>query len=206
MATVAPTSCSSAERGTRSTSRKGTARFEDVTAKTPLNWKREDNTFGEPRQPIIADFDNDGKPDILIIYANDDHRLYRNEGDLQFKDVTAGSGLGGSGLIAGPATVCDINGDGLLDVYIGYFGNYVKGVLPTLDRHNLNASPNRLFLNQGNFHFKDITVDSGTDHDGWAQAMSHTDLDGDGRQDLIVGNDFGVNAYLRNLGDGNSKT
>ncbi|MGA7615072.1 MAG: CRTAC1 family protein [Thermoanaerobaculia bacterium] len=180
----------------------GDGTFDDVTAKTPLDWKRPDNTYGEPRQPVIADFDNDGRPDILIVYANDGHRVYRNLGNLRFEDVTSEAGLGGKGLIAGPATVCDVNNDGLLDVYIGYFGDYVKGVLPTLDRHDLNASPNRLFLNQGNFHFKDVTEGSGAGHSGWAQAMSHTDLDGDGLQDLIVGNDFGVNAYLHNLGNG----
>ena len=40
------------------------------------------------------------------------------------------------------------------------------------------------------------------DHTGWGQAVTHTDFNDDGLQDLIVGNDFGVNAYFKNLGNG----
>ena len=180
----------------------GNGTFEDVTGSSPVSGKRPNNTYREPRQPIIADFDNDGRPDVLITYVGQNHGLYRNLGELEFEDRSEQSGLGGEGLVAGPATVFDFDRDGLLDVYIGYFGNYLEGVLPTLNRRNRNGLPNRLFLNKGDFRFEDVTEGSGTDNSGWAQALSHTDLDGDGWQDLIVGNDFGVNAYLRNRGDG----
>lgn len=188
--------------GNRLYRNRGDGTFEDVTESTPLSGLREDNTYREPRQPIIADFDNDGRPDILITYVDDDHRIYRNLGDLRFEDVTGKANLGGRGLVGGPATVFDFNRDGLLDVYIGYFGNYLKGILPTLNRRNMNGMPNHLFMNKGGFVFEDVTAGSGTDNSGWTQALSHTDIDGDGWQDLIVGNDFGINAYLRNRGDG----
>ncbi len=135
-------------------------------------------------------------------YVNDDHRLYRNLGGHRFEDVTALASLGGKGSVAGPATAVDIDNDGLLDLYIGAFGDYMHGVLPSLARKNSNGLPNRLFRNLGGMRFADITEGSGTDNRGWTQAVGHTDLDGDGRQDLICGNDFGVNAYYRNLGDG----
>lgn len=180
--------------------------FKDITDESGLNWLRpSDNTFGEPRQPIIADLDNDGLQDIIITYVNDTHRVYKNLGNAKFKDVTNNALLGGAGLVGGPATVADFDNDGLLDVYITYFGNYIKGVLPTLKRRNDNGLPNQLFKNMGGFKFKNITKNSGTDHTGWAQAVAHTDLNGDNRQDLIVGNDFGVNAYLVNLGNGQFK-
>jgi hypothetical protein len=150
----------------------------------------------------VADFDNDGLQDVLITYVDDEHRLYRNRGDGRFADVTATSGLGGKGGVAGPATVFDYDRDGLLDVYVGNFGDYLHGVLPTLERRNRNGLPNQLFHNEGGLRFRDVSAQSGAADVGWTQAVGHTDFDADGWQDLIVGNDFGVNGYYRNLGDG----
>ena len=50
--------------------------------------------------------------------------------------------------------------------------------------------------------FRDVTEGSGTADTGWTQAVSHTDIDRDGLQDIVIGNDFGYNDVLRNLGDG----
>ncbi|MDO3387311.1 CRTAC1 family protein [Gilvimarinus sp. SDUM040013] len=181
-------------------------KFVDITESSGLGWKREtDNTPGEPRQPIIADLDNDGLQDIVITYVEDSHRAYKNLGNGQFEDVTDIANLGGTNLVGGPATVADFDNDGLLDIYITYFGHYTKGVLPTLKRRNDNGLPNQLFKNMGGFKFKNITKGSGTANTGWGQAVAHTDLDGDGLQDLIVGNDFGVNAYLKNMGNNQFK-
>ncbi len=180
----------------------GKGRFTDVTASSGLVWTRPDGNPGEPRQPIIADFDNDGLQDILITYADDNHRLYRNLGNAKFEDVTDRSSLGGKGLIGGPATALDFDKDGLLDLYIGYFGDYVRGELPTLSRRNSNALPDKLFRNKGNFVFQDVSAGSGIENTGWAQSVGHLDFDGDGWEDIICGNDFGVNAWYRNLGNG----
>jgi hypothetical protein len=180
----------------------GKGHFTDVTQSAGLDWRRPDGHPGEPRQPIIADFDNDGLPDIFISYVDDDHRLYRNLGGAKFEDVTARTNLGGKGLVGGPATAFDYDRDGLLDLYIGYFGDYVHGVLPTFARRNLNALPDKLFRNKGNFVFEDVTAGSGVDNTGWAQSVGHLDFDNDGWEDLICGNDFGANAWYRNLGNG----
>ncbi len=174
--------------------------FRDITGQVPINvWDEEKKSYGEARQPVIADFDNDGLQDILITYVDDWHRILKNTGDLRFEDRTLTAGLDGRGAVAGPATVLDYDNDGLLDIFIGYFGNYLKGVLPTLSRNNQNGMPNRLYRNLGDFRFQEVTftVDSLTDN-GWTQAVGHTDINQDGRQDLIVGNDFGVNRYYLN--------
>ncbi len=180
----------------------GQGSFVNITAQAGLDYRRADGSMAEPRQPIIADFDNDGLQDVLITYVNDDHRLYRNLGGRQFSDVSASAGLGGDGLVGGPATAFDFDGDGLLDIYIGYFGNYLEGAFPSQERDNHAALPNRLFRNVGGMTFADVTEASGTGDRGWAQAVSHVDFDADGRQDLVVANDYGLNAFFRNLGSG----
>jgi len=183
----------------------GAGRFRDVTAAAGLTWRRPDGTFGEARTPLIVDLDNDGRQDLLVTYANDAHRVWRNtgeEGRLVFEDVTARAGLGGEGVVGGAVTVFDFDRDGLLDVYHGYFGNYLADEMPAIDRDNRNGLENRLFRNLGDFRFQDVTEGSGTDDTGWCQAVSHADLDRDGLQDLIVANDFGRNTLLRNLGGG----
>lgn len=183
----------------------GKGNFTDVTVAAGLDWKRPDGTYGEARQPIVADFDNDGWQDILITYVDDPHRLYRNiseGGTVRFEDVTAKASLGGKGLVGGPATALDFDDDGLLDLYLGYFGDYLGGELPTLSRRNSNGLPNKLFRNKGSLVFEDVSKGSGVENTGWAQSVGHLDFDGDGHEDLICGNDFGVNAWYRNLGNG----
>jgi len=180
----------------------GSGRFRDITKEAGIVFRRDDGYFGEPRQPLIADFDNDGLQDILITYVRDSHKLYRNLGNGKFKDVSANANLGGENLVGGPAVTFDYDNDGLLDIYICYFGDYLHGKLPNLSRSNLNGLPNKLFRNKGNMEFEDVTEKSGVGNTGWGQAASHTDFDRDGWQDIIVGNDFGINVYYRNRGDG----
>ncbi len=180
----------------------GKGKFKDVTVASGIDDDKKNKNHPEARQPIIADFNNDGHQDILITYANADHQLFKNKGNTQFEDVSKHAGLGGKDLIGGSATVFDYDNDGLLDIYISYFGHYLNGVLPTLNRDNTNALPNKLFHNEGGFVFKDVTENSGVDDLGWAQATAHTDFNRDGLQDIIVANDFGLNAFLQNNGDG----
>ncbi|MDJ0840127.1 MAG: CRTAC1 family protein [Acidobacteriota bacterium] len=180
----------------------GKGGFVDITARAGLVYTGADGFPGETRQPLIADLDNDGRQDIVITYVNDVHRVYRNKGDATFEDVSDKAGLGGKGLVGGAATVFDYDNDGLLDLYICYYGDYLNGARPSLVRNNVNGQTNKLFRNKGNFVFEDVTEKAGAGNSGWSQAVSHTDIDGDGLQDLIVGNDFGSNAYLRNKGDG----
>ncbi|QSX36017.1 CRTAC1 family protein [Shewanella sedimentimangrovi] len=169
----------------------------DNTSRHPVP-KDQPVRAGEPRQPLIADWDNDGDQDIFISYVGEPHRIYANQGDGHFKEMTDIAKLGGADAVGGPATTFDVNNDGLLDIYIEYFGNYLKGELPTLKRRNDNGGRNVLFINKGNFKFELAADALGADNNGWGQAVTHADLNQDGWQDLIVGNDFGVNAYYIN--------
>ncbi|MDY8135296.1 CRTAC1 family protein [Aquimarina sp. 2201CG5-10] len=178
--------------------------FKDVTDISNINnWNNQLNSFGEPRQPIIADFNNDGTQDIFITYVNDRHKLYKNIDGTHFEDVSQSANLGGENAVAGPATALDYDNDGLLDIFIGYFGNYIEGTLPILSRDNQNGMPNKLFRNLGNFVFEEIPFTQNTTaNSGWTQAIGHTDINQDGLQDIIVGNDFGVNKYYLNSNTG----
>ena len=184
----------------------GNGAFIDKTNAFGLDWvSKQDNHPGEVRQPIIADFDNDGWQDIIITYVDAPHRVYKNVSGNRFIDMTDTANLGGRGLVGGPATAFDYDNDGDLDLYITYFGNYIQGDLPTLKRRNANGLPNQLFENKGAFTFENVTKGSGLANKGWAQAVAHTDLNNDQWQDVIVGNDFGVNGYFINQKNGTFK-
>jgi enediyne biosynthesis protein E4 len=178
--------------------------FTEYAFGSSLNsWDNTLNSYGEVRQPIIADFNNDGTQDIFISYVNQAHKLYKNLDGTTFQEVSATSNLGGENAVAGPATALDYNNDGLLDIFIGYFGNYIEGTLPTLKRDNNNGMPNKLFKNLGNFVFEEVVfTDNNDSNRGWTQALGHTDINQDGLQDIIVGNDFGVNKYYLNTPSG----
>jgi len=95
--------------------------------------------------------------------------------------------------------VFDANNDGLLDVLVVNFGDYPNGKLPTLSRRNENGIADQLWINKGGLKFE-LAKNSGLENTGWGQAVTHTDLNGDGLQDVIIGNDFGVNGYYLNKG------
>ncbi len=180
-----------------------------------LQFTGRDGLPAEARQPLIADFDNDGDQDILVTLVDSSHRMLENQDGQKLSDVSVRAALGGSGEVAGPATVFDFDGDGLLDIYFCYFGNYIKGhfdraesdrsvfvgEIPTLVHDNRNAGANRLYRNVGGLQFEEVK-NAGVEDPRWCQAVSHTDFDGDGQQDLIVANDFGRNTLLRNQGNG----
>jgi hypothetical protein len=202
----------------------GHGRFHPAGRAMGLIHKRGDGSHGEPRQPIIADFDNDGWQDILITYVGEKHRLYRNLKGKKFEDVTDQANLGGEELVGGPATVFDYDRDGLLDIYIGYYGASLEPQLrspiahytarrvegkppvaaarPSLSLNNRNASPNRLWRNLGDMRFEDVTEYSRTGDTGWTTAVGHCDLNADGWQDMVVANDYGANTIFINQGDG----
>ena len=183
---------------------KGDGTFRDISDSCGIRtWDEKLQSYAEIRQVIVNDFDNDGFQDVFLTLVNDYHQLYKNLDGEHFELVTPENQFGGINAVAGPATAFDYNKDGLLDIYIGYFGNYLDGQLPSLDRNNQNGAPNKLFKNLGNFKFESVDhIKDGNEDLGWTQALVHIDINQDGHQDIIVGNDFGINAYYINDGFG----
>ena len=138
----------------------------------------------------FADFDRDGHADLAIVGDFHTSRLYWNDGDGTFTlapgpDTPNPSGIGTDENGMGSA-VADFNGDGLLDWF-------VTSIYDPADpchqrRCNWNASGNRLYLNNGDRTFTDVTDLAGVRDGGWGWGAAFFDYDNDGDQDLAMTN------------------
>ena len=125
----------------------------------------------------VGDFNNDGLTDIYFTGNMVSNRLYLNLGNLKFKDITEISGTGGNHRWMLGSTLCDINEDGLLDIYVSVSG--LKG-----------NCKNLLFVNQGNNPggiplFKEEAAKYGIDDNGKSSQTTFFDYDNDGDLDLL---------------------
>ncbi len=144
----------------------------------------------------LADLTGDGLPELLLTSNLDGPRLYVNEGDFRFRDVTDQAGVEGNGFWATGVTFADVNGDGRLDIYVCYAGN-VGG----------ERRANELYINQGlNARgvptFAERADEYGIADEGYATHAAFFDYDRDGDLDLyIVNNSFRpVSSFgLRNI-------
>ena len=158
-----------------------------------------------------ADYDADGDVDLFVNALGDD-LLWRNRGDGTFEEVAAAAGLGDPGF-GSSATWLDADGDGWLDLFVG---NYVAwsaatDIRCTLDGVNksyctpepYSGRSNRLYRNQGNGTFTDVSAAAGVDNStGKTLGVVAFDADGDGRTDLAVANDTQPNFLYHNEGAG----
>lgn len=90
----------------------------------------------------------------------------------------------------------DYNNDGLLDVFLVNGSSF-----EFLDNPNLPKPSSRLFRNNGDGTFTDVTVKSGLLNQGWGMGVTVGDYDNDGYRDVFITN-FGTNALFHNNGDG----
>ncbi len=158
--------------------------FVDITRQAGINFVHYTGAFGKKYLPetmgagcAFIDYDNDGNPDILLINSADfpGHKLrrttlklYRNNGNGTFTDVTAKAGLDvqmyGMGVAVG-----DYDNDGWDDIYVTGLGEA------------------RLFHNEHG-HFRDVTKAAGVNNTGFGASAAWVDYDRDGKLDLFVTN------------------
>jgi hypothetical protein len=152
--------------------------------------------------PLFLDYDNDGDSDLFLA-AVGTQMLFENrfvpDGTIEFREVSESAGV--SRAADGYSAVsADVNGDGFPDVYVCSYNKYGQ-VMPNSWSHATNGTPNLLFLNQRDGTFREVGEAWGVADTRWTYAAAFADLNDDGRQDLYLANDFGVNAFYVNEGD-----
>lgn len=126
----------------------------------------------------IGDINNDGLTDIYFTGNEVPNKLYLNQGNLKFKDITEAAGVAGNGKWNNGVTLADVNQDGLLDIYV------CKGGWNETEDQRRNL----LFINQGDLTFKEQAKEYGLDEPGYSIHASFFDLDNDNDLDLYVTN------------------
>ncbi|MBX2945447.1 MAG: VCBS repeat-containing protein [Cyclobacteriaceae bacterium] len=123
----------------------------------------------------IGDFNKDGLPDIYFTCNQGQNKLYLNKGDFRFEDITEQAGVGGSRAWSTGVAVADINGDGLLDIYVCNSGD-IKG----------DNKQNELFINNGDLTFSEQAERYGLADQGFSTHAVFFDYDNDGDLDLYL--------------------
>lgn len=209
----------------------------------------------------VGDFNQDGLQDVYFAGNMVSNKLYLNQGNFEFKDITDEAKVGGDGHWCTGVTVVDINTDGLPDIYVaasfredaklrtnllyinkgvdgsgipifeevaaaygladdgfstqGYFFDYDRdGDLDLYLVTNEVYDPltpiryrpkrtdgsakntDRLYRNNGNGTFTNVSREAGIDMEGWGHAAGISDFNGDGWPDVYVANDFVSNDLL----------
>jgi hypothetical protein len=145
----------------------------------------------------VGDINNDGLIDIYFSSNQGPNKLFLNKGKMVFEDISRKSGLESLGSWKTGVSMVDINGDGLLDIYVCRLGNF-KGI----------TGKNELYINNGDLTFSESAADYGLDFQGFSTQASFFDYDRDGDLDMYLlnhavhtENSFG-RASLRYLDDG----
>jgi hypothetical protein len=153
--------------------------FEDVTDRVGLDFVHDAGPTGSYFLPLqvgsggaLFDYDGDGRLDLYFVQnagpkSMSPNRLYHQRPDGRFEDVSTGSGLNVTGFGMGVA-VGDVNNDGRPDVLLTEY----KGC--------------RLFLNDGNGHFTEVTGKLIHPSSQWGTSAAFFDYDRDGWLDLVV--------------------
>jgi len=128
----------------------------------------------------VGDINNDNLPDIFFSGNQVKNKLYLNKGNLQFEDITNKAGVQGNSAWNTGSVMADINGDGLLDIYVCAVVG-IKG----LEGHN------ELYINNGKSSVGEITftessAEFGLDFDSYSSSAAFLDFDLDGDLDMYL--------------------
>ena len=123
----------------------------------------------------IGDINNDSLPDIFFSGNQVKNKLYLNKGNLQFQDITEKAGVAGNSTWNTGAVMGDVNGDGLLDIYVCAVVG-IKG----FNGHN------ELYINNGDKTFTESAAEYGLDFDTYSSNAAFLDYDGDGDLDIYL--------------------
>ncbi len=126
----------------------------------------------------VGDINNDGLEDLFFTSNMGPDKLYLNLGNMKFKDITREANKELEGREGGwktGVTMADVNGDGLLDIYICYSGKV-----------STDLRRNQLFINQGNLKFAEKSKEYGLDDPSYSTQAVFFDMDNDGDLDMFL--------------------
>ncbi|MHC4416085.1 MAG: CRTAC1 family protein, partial [Planctomycetota bacterium] len=182
----------------------GRLRFRDVTAAAGIALRR------WAMGVSVGDYDGDGRDDLHVTCYGP-NVLLRNAGG-RFVDSTAAAGVGDPRW-GTTSAFGDLDGDGDLDLYVVNYLEIAVDDPPPRARfkrievmagpHGLTAQSDVLYENLGDGTFRDVSESSGCRavEAAYGLGVVIIDFDGDGRQDIFVGNDSMANFLFNNLGD-----
>lgn len=149
---------------------------------------------GAARSLTWVDFDNDADKDLFVTHEYGPNRLYRNDGNWTFTDVTVSAGIGMDVMYSYSSCWGDYDLDGFLDCYV-----------VNRNQANIFNSPNRLYHNNQDGTFTEVAVQAGVDDfQGLGFSAGFIDFNNDTWPDLVVTNDkhYSGNRLFQNLGNG----
>ncbi len=183
---------------------KGAMQFEDITAPAGVGTDVWCNGVS------VVDINTDGLSDIYITVSGPNQAtrknlLFINQGDLTFKEEAEKYGLADDGYSTHSAFF-DYDLDGDLDMYLLTYGNNEGTDLKMVNKKIVDGSSfsnDKLFRNEGNGTFKDVTIEAGILIEGYGLGLAINDLNNDLYPDIYVSNDFLFDdiVYINN-GDG----
>jgi enediyne biosynthesis protein E4 len=124
----------------------------------------------------IGDINNDSLPDVYFTAnSKGNNKLYINKGNFVFEDITEKAGVKGTADWCTGVTMADVNGDGLLDIYVSTVSN----------KYNLTGH-NELYINNGNTTFTEKSVQYGLNTSCFTTQSAFFDYDLDGDLDCYI--------------------
>ena len=165
--------------------------------------------IGEGMSVSVADYDNNGYPDLFITnYGN--FKLFRNNGNKTFTDVSSIAFPDGiKDWWYGGSTWGDYDLDGDLDLYIAGYVDFSRRPKYTNLRFPMDFGglPNTIYRNNGDGTFEDLTskLDVLSDASRKSMQVIFHDFNEDGFPDIFVANDTDANGFYLNRGDGTFK-
>jgi hypothetical protein len=151
---------------------------------------------GKTKHVLWVDYDNDGDYDLAVTTYDGIYRLYNNNGNFEFTDVTIAAGMNPLPGRTYGITFGDYNRDGFLDAYVALYevGHSASNL----------SKLNQLYKNNGDGTFSNVTISAGVgDSIQTTFQAAWIDADNDGWQDLFVINDRFLfkNSLYKNNGD-----